>query len=573
MADPPPYGIEYPRFLEKLILPDQLEMSAVIEKCALIKGKEYDNKEDMKKDMKKMCNDHAKNQPGRHKWPSDENTCEYCKCRHVVDRPIDLLEVPTLLTDWVYVREENKFTNLFSGSTIGPEAFSNAHATLYSKQNNLPSAKQFFTEHHLGRQVDQRGFMPGSGIIYEDQGVKILNKWSIPNTQPIATSQDTIKPFFDILELLFNNKEERNVMLDWIAFQVQNLGKTINWAPILSGVPGCGKDSFFKVVRYMLGVRNCKEVSEIELESDFWDFGTRQFVIFEETRKHGQWNIYNRLKPFITNDEVLIHEKRVQAYYAPRVTNYSMVTNSEHPLPMEEGDRRWFLVNCPISVSNLRKRNTLDPEFFIRFHKMCDNPDAINGLLHMFMERDISKFNPKGHAPETAAKLKLIKESRSLSEHILDDLIAQRAWPFYTGLFSLNQLTSVLKEHDMSYNTHKVGKLIRNDKRFDIIGRARKMKTEGGKRVSHTETVYRLTDQVLPDIELEEDKRELGLLIARIQQEIEPHVANTSKSQGFLYEQCFERGWLNYDINPDGTFTKETKAPKLHIVSNKKCPI
>lgn len=570
LADPLPAGVKHIDFLKNLLIPEQLKISTILEKCALVRMKSYDDKEKMNEDLRTLCSDHLTSQKGSHKWPSPKNTCEYCKCRESIDRPLDLLSTPEIITNWVFVAEENSFHNVYKNSTIGPDAFCNYYAGEYSRTNEMPVAKVFYTEHPQARRVERKGYMPGRGIVYDEDGQSILNTWKLPTAQAVRSKDEKIKPFFDLLGMLFNNTQERSAILDWMTFIIQNPGKTVNWAPILSGPPGCGKDSFFRALICILGETNCTEVSEIELDTDFWDFGTKQLAIFQETSRHGRWGLYNRLKPFLTNNKVMVHEKRVQAHYVPRVTNYAMVTNSDHPIPLDEGDRRWFFVECNMTVRKVASLNEKDPKFWDRYHAMCEDPEAINGLLSMFMMRGLEGFNPKGHAPDTPAKIRLIKESKSLNEQLIDELLATRSWPFYTGIFSLSQITSCVKEQDIKANEKKISKLLRGDPRFEPLGRARRIRMVDGKRIHHFQIIFRLTKTALRDVESQEDIRELKKLFLRIDADIMPNLKGEGSDQAFLYQKCFDEGWLNYDMTYDKQFTKEIALPKFSLIKEEK---
>ena len=114
LADPIPDSMSHASLLKKLILPEQLEMSGIFNRCQLIRTTKYESKEDMGKDIRKMCRDHIKQQPGKHSWPSDTNCCEFCPCKGVVDRPLDLLEIPEIFTDYVYIQGDKKPSHLRS---------------------------------------------------------------------------------------------------------------------------------------------------------------------------------------------------------------------------------------------------------------------------------------------------------------------------------------------------------------------------------------------------------------------------------------------------------------------------
>ena len=564
LADPIPVQYTVEELYEASILPRQMDYNVVLENCRWIKDQLWSDEDDMHKAMHRPCRDIRAEQPGAYHWPGPDNCCEFCKCNGLIDRPHDIIDMPSVLLDYVYIAADNKFIHIDSGNIIGCEAFNMMNAATYNKQNNLPNAKQFYTEHEYARRVDQFGYAPGRGPLFIDNGMLRYNTWSQPTVEPIThRSMEPIQPFFDLCDFVFEDDAIQETVLNWMAWVLQNPGKTINWSIIVSGVQGTGKDSLFKPMRMMLHPRNCTEVSEIELDGQFWDFGARQFAIFEETSR-GKWGVYNKLKAFLTNDEVLIHKKGLQSYYVPRVTNYCMVTNSEKPLPLEEGDRRWFFHMIPVTTKALKAHAEANPVFFKKFHLMCEDPRAMGILLKWFMDRDVSQFNAKGHAPVTLAKRQLIDRSREAEELFIDDLLVSRSWPFYTGVFSIRMLKKAFRDGGFSITDQMIGVMLRSDRRFRPLWRTRKVVKINGQCKNDTDTIWRLTYAAVAELENMDDKRQMAILMDRIDKEIEPMRGagnSDSRAQRRLWEACNTGGWLNAAHDEQGNFTGEVAMP------------
>ena len=127
------------------------------------------------------------------------------------------------------------------------------------------------------------------------------------------------------------------------------------WSPIIQGIQGVGKSFFGTLLRLVLGNMNVGTVSPSQAISNFNGWATGVMVnILEELRISGKnrHEVSNAIKPLITDTYIQINEKSVKAYSALNTTNYIAFTNFKDALPMTEGDRRWWMIYCPIENLN-----------------------------------------------------------------------------------------------------------------------------------------------------------------------------------------------------------------------------
>ena len=122
-------------------------------------------------------------------------------------------------------------------------------------------------------------------------------------------------------------EREQRILIDWLAYVVQNAGKRINWAILLQGAQGTGKSYFAKVLEWVLGT-NAKSLDPSALGERFtgWAHGSVANIV-EEIRIKGddKWRIMDRLKPFITNSMIQIEEKGRDHRTVPNFTNYLLL--------------------------------------------------------------------------------------------------------------------------------------------------------------------------------------------------------------------------------------------------------
>ena len=119
-------------------------------------------------------------------------------------------------------------------------------------------------------------------------------------------------------------EREQRILIDWLAYVVQNAGKRINWAILLQGRKGLVNRILLKCFEWVLGT-NAKSLDPSALGERFtgWAHGAVVNIV-EEIRIKGddKWRIMDRLKPFITNSMIQIEEKG--ATIAPYLTSQTI---------------------------------------------------------------------------------------------------------------------------------------------------------------------------------------------------------------------------------------------------------
>jgi phage/plasmid-associated DNA primase len=128
---------------------------------------------------------------------------------------------------------------------------------------------------------------------------------------------------------------------------VQYPGVLINWAPLIQGVHGIGKSFIGKLITTLLGLKNVGKVSPVSVSSNFNGYATGACVnILEEisVKGHNRYDVMNGLKPLITDTEIQINDKGVKTYTTQNTTNYILFTNDKNAIPVEDTDRRYWIV-------------------------------------------------------------------------------------------------------------------------------------------------------------------------------------------------------------------------------------
>ena len=152
-------------------------------------------------------------------------------------------------------------------------------------------------------------------------------------------------------------------------------------------------------------VSNITEISE--LTGNFNSvIESKMLLVLNELKNAGEDRLanFNALKSIITDKIIRINEKNQPRRTSENVANFIFCTNNAFPVKIELGDRRYVVMSCNGKYKN-------DFEYWTALNKSF-TPEFYSHLLSFFMQRDISKFNPRV-IPMTEAKHDLIEASRS----------------------------------------------------------------------------------------------------------------------------------------------------------------
>lgn len=262
-------------------------------------------------------------------------------------------DAPEWVRGWVYNTATDKFFNLARSLEVTRYGFD----AIYNRR--LPRGEDGVVGRASTVVLDEWGMRVVAGAFYLPfepgriinwKGSTVINLYRsdmLPAVPDVVDAEglDAIRAWEEHLELLFPDELERALFRSWLAYQVQNPGRKVRWAPIVKGIPGCGKSAFGELLRAVMGADNVMFVNASTLEGSFtsWAHGNAVKVI-EEIALSGanRWDVANRLKPYVTNDIVEIHPKGASPYNAPNTANYLLLTNYAGAVPTDPGDRRYL---------------------------------------------------------------------------------------------------------------------------------------------------------------------------------------------------------------------------------------
>ena len=266
----------------------------------------------------------------------------------------DGVERPKWCNKWIYVVSHRVYMDLETLRPHETEAFNiiNGVFVPFSEGGRKLSASKYIMDNGFVSTVSTIGYFPTNPdlfVIYDNE--KMINVFN-HKKRPVP-AQDFTKEGLDYIEalkkhikLIFLDDNNSEIFICWLAHQVQYPGKKILWAPVIQSFQGLGKTFFRVLFEYCLGVDNVGVVSPSQAISDFNGWACNKLLnVLEELKiadKNGHVAI-NALKPLITDSSIQIRQMRTDPYKVNNTVNYICFTNYKDALPVDEGDRRFWI--------------------------------------------------------------------------------------------------------------------------------------------------------------------------------------------------------------------------------------
>lgn len=364
---------------------------------------------------------------------TDEEAGEFCNSMLTAELP----------EDWTYVIGIKRFIHGSTLLELDKEQFADrfCHETKGNPALRALSNPAF-------PKVDLPIYMPAKPVFFAENGRRYFNMWRAGG---LAEAKGDIKPFLAHCEYMLPDKEERDIMLDWLAYNIQFPGSKIHWALLLQGIEGTGKSYFGGLMRYLLGAANVSTPPN-EIIHEVYNAWQRnaQLIVIEEMMARGRLDLMNKLKAMITQPITTIREMAKPAYEQPNVYNILMFTNHEDAIILDKADRRYCVLFSPAVPR--------DPEYY---KALWSWTDAHAGrVLRALRERDLARFEPKGHAPMTAGKRSVILGSMAPLQQWILDCLETEAWPFQGDIVSTSHLLDCLPGSLRGASLQAIGKAL-----------------------------------------------------------------------------------------------------------------
>ena len=226
------------------------------------------------------------------------------------------------------------------------------------------------------------------------------NLWGGWPTEPKAGKCEVL---LDLLRYLCSAEQNSADLftwaIRWLAYPIQHPGAKMRTALIFHGPQGTGKNLFFEAIMAIYGEYG-RIVGQAEIEDKFNDWASRKlFLIADEVvARQELYHVKNKLKSFVTGEWIRINPKNVAAHDERNHCNVVYLSNETQPLPIEQDDRRHFVIWTPAKLSATFYQDVRDEI----------NAGGIAALHQYLLDIDLGDFDEHTKPPETQAKRDLI---------------------------------------------------------------------------------------------------------------------------------------------------------------------
>lgn len=346
--------------------------------------------------------------------------------------------LPGWAEDWVYLTERAEYYNTETYYGIKREAFNTKFASEPICVLTNTQAAVLIGSNPAFLKCNDTMYWPGAASEVYFDGNHYINICREDIAQPCAAVDDDGQAVIDLFlahtAILLPEPNEQKILLDWLAYVLQQPGKRVNWGVLLQGAQGCGKSYFSTVMQNILG-RNMRQLDSTTIAGRFtgWAHGSRLAVV-EEIRISGtnKYEVLDKLKPYQTNDTISVEEKGRDSRTVPNFTNYLLLTNHKDAIPLGDGDRRYCVLFSALqSASQMDKAFSAGGGTDAYFKRLFDGSERrIDALAHYLLNRKISAdFMPRGNAPMTGAKTQMMSLAVSPEREALEDAIETHQCP------------------------------------------------------------------------------------------------------------------------------------------------
>lgn len=172
-----------------------------------------------------------------------------------------------------------------------------------------------------------------------------------------------------------NNEDIYKYIISWIAYLIQNPGQKTKTCLVLIGKHGVGKTIFTDIISKLFGEYANDNLSDVDLITGQFntEMENKILIVLNEfnvqDKTINKRSIRNKMKDYITDAHLIINKKNVNPYKIENVSNFIIVTNDTNPICIENGDRRYVVV---------------------------DVSDKMKGNIDYFMQENKNSFYPKG---------------------------------------------------------------------------------------------------------------------------------------------------------------------------------
>lgn len=278
------------------------------------------------------------------------------------------------------------------------------------------------------------------GSIIVEDGIRYVNAFK--PSDDVGTEGDVSVFLTHIRKLL---PLDNNILLDWMAYKVQNPGKCMLWAPVIIGTYGNGKTTIADAMMMVMGKRHSALVQSSDVDNKFngWVFGNT-FAVINDFKVGDKRDVIEILKPLITDRMIAYQKKGVDSDLCRNMLGIMITSNHRDAVIKTKDDRRYATFITPQESKEDVLRDGMDSDYFERLDAFMRDPRTASYLRHYFLNRKVGHH--PNRAPDTSSTLLAIQASLGSIEQEILEAIEEGRQGFAGGWVSSKALDNLLKQ-------------------------------------------------------------------------------------------------------------------------------
>jgi hypothetical protein len=317
----------------------------------------------------------------------------------------------SLRENYVYIGQQRRWVRERDAMIWEPAAFDDYFSDLFVQDKNTATAigKHLLRLKGAVRRFDTFTYRPGMGR-------NVGGKFNFYVPSQIVAKEGNTELWDAHLAYLFPDEADRNHVLNWFAWVLQNLDKKPKHALVILGVePGTGKSWLADVLTLLVGSGNCTPIDQETLERSHngWVMRTK-LIVCEELRGLGHYNSKSAkaLHIMISQERITVDEKNMAPVTLdPFLPAILAMTNSRAALRPDDNDRRYLIVETTVSP--------MSEAYYFPLFDILEDPDALAAIKWQLEQRDLTgsngqpAYDARSRAPVTTAKATMTAEASS----------------------------------------------------------------------------------------------------------------------------------------------------------------
>ena len=403
--------------------------------------------------------------------------------------PNEILEhLKIMNTQVCLITDIKRFVDIETGNLMKREEFENivyADRMADDPEGKKISVAKIWTKWDGRNTVPRLAYKPGEERLKEGEW---FNIWKGMGTEPLAAD---VGLFLSWVYEVFDTDTERLFFLNWWAWQLQNMGKKMTTSLVIVGKSGIGKGWIARIAELIWGMDNISKNSLGQLDSRFnSELANKQLLIVEESDDMSAKSggaIYNRMKDLITNPQIRLERKGMDAIMVDNTLNVFITGNRIEIFKLDTFDRRFMVCEARDAGQGICN----SAEYWKPRWEWIERGGGAAAIYGYLLSRDLAGFDPYGEAPLTKAKEDMIDITHLPMEVWVEELMGNaeemmniRGQPVDGRLATAKELLFVY--YDGQKPMHEITKVeatkmnaILKNARFRVASNGSKIKVDG----------------------------------------------------------------------------------------------